>query len=213
MNKTISTNIIVLKKLPYQESSLIISSISAEYGKIDFVVKGARKITKKEQPIVDIFRELSVEYRESKNGLNTPLSLDLLKEYDKIALHPDIFIGISQIALFLRKNSYPHVPCNRVYSAFKLLLEKSTDGSIDAFDLTLLKLVFLHENGLLPEHFETTIDSLHQLTAEEMQQRKFLNRLILYAEGKKQNIPKLSPEYKNKFSSWVTNLCCYNGLE
>ena len=213
MNKTISTNIIVLKKTAYQESSLIISSISAEYGKIDFVVKGARKITKKEQPIVDIFRELSVEYRESKNGLNTPLSLDLLKEYDKIGLHPDIFVGISQIALFLRKNSYPHVPCNRVYSAFKNLLEKSTDGSIDAFDLILLKLVFLHENGLLPEHFETAIDSLHQLTAEEMQQRKFLNRLILYAEGKNQNISKLSPEYKNKFSEWVTNLCCYNGLE
>jgi recombinational DNA repair protein (RecF pathway) len=66
MTKTVATTIIVLKKIPYQESSLIVSSISAEYGKVDFIVKGARRITKKKQPIVDLFRELNIEYRESR---------------------------------------------------------------------------------------------------------------------------------------------------
>ena len=213
MNKTISTKIIALKKTAYQESSLIISSISAEYGKIDFVVKGARRISKKEQPIVDIFRELAVEFRETRSGLNNPQSLDLVEEYDKIALNPDIFIKVSRLASFLLKNIYPHVPCDRVYSAFKNLLRKSADGSIETFDFTLLKLVFLFENGLLPAHFETNSDSSFQYTVEEKKQRKFLNRLISYAEVNIPNIPVLSTEYKDKFSNWVINQCRYNGLE
>jgi DNA repair protein RecO len=213
MNKTISTKIIALKKTAYQESSLIISSISAEYGKIDFVVKGARRISKKEQPIVDIFRELAVEFRETRSGLNNPQSLDLVEEYDKIALNPSVFIEVSRLASFLLRNIYPHVPCNRVYSAFKNLLRKSADGSIKTFDFTLLKLVFLFENGFLPAHFETNSDSSFQYTVEEKKQHKFLNRLISYAEGNILNIPVLSTEYQNKFSDWVINQCRYNGLE
>ena len=212
MNKTISTKIIVLKKTVYQESSLIISSISAEYGKIDFVVKGARRITKKTQPIVDIFRELEVEYRESRNGLNSPQSLELVNEYDKIALNPDFFVEVSRLGLFLSKNIYPHVTCKRVYSAFKNLLKKASDGNIETFDFVLFKLVYLSENGLLPEHFETNSANTFRHTVEEKTQRKFLNTLISYAEGKVPNISELSAEYKNRFSDWVDNLCRYNGL-
>ncbi len=213
MNKTISTKIIILKKTAYQESSLIVSTISAEYGKIDFVVKGARRITKNKQPIVDLFRELAVEFRESSSGLNSPVSLDLLKEHDKLALNPDIYLDVSRLASFLLRNIYPNVPCPRAYSALSNLLNKAAVGSIIAFDFILLKLVFLFENGLLPENFETNTDSQLQHTAEVEKQRKFLNMLILYAEGKLPDIPTLSTDYKNKFSAWVNGLCHYNDLE
>ena len=213
MNKTISTNIIVLKKTAYQESSLIISSISAEYGKIDFVVKGARRIGKKEQPIVDIFRELAVEFKESKSGLNSPISLDLLKEHDKIALRPEIFMDVSRLTLFLLKNIYPHVPCNRIYSTFNNLLEKSVDGSIKTFDFCLFKLVFLFENGFLPEYLEGGSDNTFQHSDQAIKQQMFLSKLISYTEGNASNIPKLSSEYQDKFSDWITNLCRYNDLE
>jgi DNA repair protein RecO len=212
MNNTISTNIIVLKKTVYQESSLIVSSISAEYGKVDFIIKGARRVTKKESPIVDIFRELAVEYRETRSGLNSPIFLDLVKEYDQIALNPNIFVEVSRLSSFLLKNIYPRVACDRVYAAFTNLLRKSADGRMETFDITLLKLVFLSENGLLPEYFEAKSISSFQCTTEEKRQRKFLNKLISYAEGNIPNMPKLSTEYQTKFSSWIINLCCHNGL-
>ena len=204
MSKTISTKVIVLKKTAYQESSLIVSSISGEYGKIDFVVKGARRITKKSFPIVDVFHELAVEYRESKSGLHSPLSIELVEEYDKIALNPDIFVKVFRLSSFLLKNIYPRVPCDRVYSAFKNLLKKAADGNIDVFDFVLPKLVFLSENGLLPEYFEGS--------TEEKKQQKFLNRIISYAEGRAPILPNLSVEYQSKFSNWVENLCRYNDL-
>ena len=212
MKKIISTRIIVLKKTAYQESSLIVSSISAEYGRLDFLVKGARRITQKEQPIVDIFRELDVKFRESSSDLNSPQSLDLVEENDKIALNPDVFIEVSRLTSFLLKNIYPHISCERVYAAFKILLKKSAAGRIETFDFTLLKLVFLSENGLLPSHFETSSNSSLQYIAEEKKQRNFLNKLISYAEGKS-NIPVFSSEYQNKFMAWVINQCRYNGLE
>jgi DNA repair protein RecO len=213
MNNRISTKIIVLKKTAYSESSLIVSTISPEYGKIDFLIKGARRITKHTQPVADIFRELSVEFRESSNGLNTPLSLDLVEEHDKVALNLNVFLEISGMASFLIKNTFPHVICKRAYSAFKNLLRKASGGSITAFDFTLFKLVFLHENGLLPELFETNADSSLQRTAEEKRKRILLNRLISYSEGRTSNIPKLSLEYQNKLTGWITNLCRFNGLD
>ena len=206
MNKTISTKIIVLKKTPYQESSLIISTISADYGKIDFVVKGARKITKKEQPIVDIFRELAVEYRESSGSLHTPISLELIGEHDKIALYPGILSEILHLTSFLLKNIHPNIPCNRVYSAFNNLLEKSVENKIKPFDCMLLKIVYLFENGLLPE-------KLSDSHTDEKSQRQFLKKLIDYSEGNTTSIPKLSAEYWNKLEKWIIYLCHYNDLK
>ena len=204
MNKTISTNVIVLRKSAYLESSLIISTISPEYGRVDFVIKGARKITKKAQPIIDLFRELAVEYKES-NSLHSPISLDLIEEHDKIALSPKIFSETMAIISFLSKNIHPNIPCDRVYSAFKNLLKKSADGNIKTFDFPLLKLVYLSENGLLPEQ-------LSDSNTDERSQSLFLKKLMDYAEGNSSSQPKLPTEYWNKLGQWITNLCQANDL-
>ena len=213
MNEIISTKIIVLKKTAYQESSLIVSAISAEFGKISFLIRSAKKISSRKQPIVDIFRELTVEFKEGKSELNNVQSVDLLNDHDRIAQCPEIFIEVSYLAMFLLRNTYPNVPCGKTYSAFKNLLEKSSKGKAKPFDFTLFKLVFLSENGLLPIHYGATPNSKSDCAVEEEKQRKFLSTLMSYAEGNASTIPPLPIEYQSKLKDWVANQCRCNGLE
>ncbi len=202
--KTLNSNFIVLKKAPYQESSLIITTISPEYGKLSFVVKGARRITKTKQPIVDLFRELTIEFKESKNELHTPINIELISNFDKIAFKPKTFLDFLKLNNFLLKNTYSHIQYPKTYSALRTLLVKASNTNFSPFETSLFKLVFLFENGFLPDFFEEE---------KENQQQIFLQKLISYAEGKTQSIPHLSDEYKSKFSNWILILCKNNNLE
>jgi len=206
MNEIISTEVIVLKKTLYKESSLIISTISPDLGKIDFVIKGAYQITKTKQPIVDLFRILDVEYKENNSGLYSPTTIELQKDYDSIALRPNQLSHILVFTKFLLKNIHPHVPCVRVYAAFNNLLQNTIDDQFNIYSINLVKLVYLHENGLLPDILST---SGH----DENRYQNFLNKIINYAEGKVNIIPQANTEYWVEFNKWVRNLCHYQELE
>ena len=43
----VTTNLIVLRKTPYMETSLIISGLSPDFGKLDLLAKGELKISSK----------------------------------------------------------------------------------------------------------------------------------------------------------------------
>ena len=50
-----STPLIVLSKSPYRESSLIVTGISPDYGRVQLLCNGAQKISGKDYVLVDIF--------------------------------------------------------------------------------------------------------------------------------------------------------------
>jgi len=205
MNEIISTEVIVLKKTKYKESSLIISTISPDFGKIDFVIKGAYQITKTKQPIVDLFRILAVEYKENNSGLYSPTTVDLQKDYDSIALKPTQLSQILSFTPFLLKNIHPHVSCSRVYKAFNNLLQNTIDDEFEIYSINLIKLVYLHENGLLP-------DILSSSGCNENRYQNFLNRILNYAVNASNTIPQANNEYWVEFNKWVRNMCHYHEL-
>jgi len=59
----IDANIIVLRKTPFSESSLVIASLSAEHGRLDFLARGAMRVEKKRFPELDLFREVNVHFK------------------------------------------------------------------------------------------------------------------------------------------------------
>ena len=77
-----STPLIVLSKSPYRESSLIVVGISPDYGKLQLVCNGAQKISGKEYVQVDLFRELSVEFTESRSTLKTAREIEIISTND-----------------------------------------------------------------------------------------------------------------------------------
>jgi len=58
---------IVIKKSDFQESDKIISIYTEELGKINFMLKGGKKILSKMSPHLELFNHVCVNYAEGKN--------------------------------------------------------------------------------------------------------------------------------------------------
>ncbi|MCP4181371.1 MAG: hypothetical protein GY756_26720 [bacterium] len=204
MYKTIVTEIIILRKIPYSETSLIINSLSPEYGKLDFIIKGARRISKKTLPEIDIFRKFKIEFKETEISKNliSPLSFDLVKDNDSIGGYPKAVGKMYTIVAFLLKNIHTGVACDFVYRAVDHMLDKFSLG--EEYPSFLIKLVYLYENGLLPNELSNS--------DKEEKNKKMLSMLINSAIGKI-GIPNLPDDYLHSLNQWIMNLCLANELD
>ena len=81
------TRYMILRKTPFRDTSLVVAGISADHGRLDFVLKGARAIGKRQFPTADVFREFLLEFRPSRRPDSMPslVALDLVADHDGIA--------------------------------------------------------------------------------------------------------------------------------
>ena len=144
---------LVLRHTPFQESSIVISGITPDLGRLNFIVKGARRTGKKSFPQIGLFRELEVEFRipDDRNSLMTLSRMDLLTEFDHLALHTENYIAACEFARFLLTNVKPMLAAEQSYAALKTMLRAFCASDRPEPWLTLARLSFLNEAGLLPE--------------------------------------------------------------
>ncbi|OGV51313.1 MAG: DNA repair protein RecO [Lentisphaerae bacterium GWF2_44_16] len=195
-----TTELLVLRKTAYKESSFIISGLSAEYGKLDFMVKGARQVSRKKFPVIDLFREISVQFNKKKSGLQALYSVELVSSHDGISSIPENFISACDLSSFILLNLHPMIECHVLYTAFKTALNRMSSEKSSVPWPALVKLAFLEENGFLPE--KDFGDG----------KEKLLERLIAAAAGKIE-APSLSPEYWARLARWIDSLCDYHDLK
>lgn len=203
----IATNVIILRKIPYGESSLIAATLSSEYGRIDFLIKGAKKIGKRKFPQADLFRELYVQYKDSQRDLHSLYSTDVLNNYDAMASFPENYVQACELGKFLLRNSRPNIPCPKVYAALKNALEHFSRAPVKIPWRELVKLVYLQENGLLPGGLSPSEGD----NKKEARRKMILEELLESAFGKK-SPPELSTEYWARLVAWINGLCNYNEL-
>ena len=105
------TTYIILRKIPFQDSSLIVSGLSPEFGRLDFLLRGARGTGAKKFPYAELFRELTIEFRPPK--LHSPgtmcnlTSHELIASFDSIALRIENYLRMCAYAAFLLKHTKP----------------------------------------------------------------------------------------------------------
>ena len=189
---------IVLKKIAYKDTSLLITSLSEEYGRVDFILRGARRITSKSSSSADLFREISIPFREN-NGLMTIYKTELISQFDAIAANTDAFMEACEICRFLIRNTRPSIQTPLSYKALKTALSRLSLGTCRDC-LVLLKLVFLEEQGFLPE-----VDSARGGGGG------MLLKLLAAGRGDAP-YPKLDDTYINEISLWTDRLCRYHDL-
>ncbi|MFA6294651.1 MAG: DNA repair protein RecO [Victivallales bacterium] len=199
----LSTSVLVLRKTPYSESSVIAATLSPDHGRLDFIVRGAKKISGKKMPQVDLFRELHVEFRMKNSGLQNMYSCELLNFYDGIASCSGNYLKACEIGNFILRNSHPMITCPIVYFAIKNAFEALSGSRADIPWAELVKLVFLDEHGFLPEDMNAAGDSRK---AEAME--KLVNSI---ASGNP--LPGFTPETWRKIAEWIGELCRYHELE
>ena len=199
----ISTEFIVLTKQPYRETSLLLNGFSPDFGRTALVAQGAMKISEKNVPEADLYRELSVEFNEDKPGdLFTVRRMELITAFDGVADVPNHFKMAARIGSFLLKNVAPGVPMPYTYDTLRSVLTQLSGGAVEAqWNLTqcavVLKAVFLYENGMLPE-------------VEDPRSSEFLEELIA-AGIENSPLPECPPEYWSALNNWLSSLLNANG--
>jgi len=203
-----STRLIVFRKTPFQESSLIIAGLSPEFGRLDFMAKGARRVGAKQFPVVDIFRELQVEFKNRASGLHSISKAELIASCDAVASYPENYFASCRLGSFLLKNSHPMLPCPKSYAATRnALLHYAQGDSILPWD-SLARLVFLWENGLLPDQQENIEEREAGLS-----KKRFVSALLSAACGEASLPDGIRRSYWPKFTAWVDELCRTHELQ
>ena len=203
----VTTQLLVLDKRPYRESALIARGISPDYGRMSFVIHGAQKIGEKTTPVVDLFRELNVEFKDDVPGdLHNGDRVELLNDFSALADTPNNFKMAAKIGNFLLKNMQENMPQPYTYDAaisvFRHLSAQEEDNPY-RWSLVqcavVLKCAYLYENGLLPE-------------GANAEQNDFLENLV--ASGIDNSpLPECRPEYWNSLNQWMNSLLAFHHLE
>lgn len=199
-----STPLIVLSKTPYRESSLIVVGISPDYGKLSLVCNGAQKISGSNYVLVDLFRELSVEFTESRSPLKNARDIELVSANDKLPDHPVNFRLAGKMAAFLLANIKEELPMPYTYDSFSSVLNHLSCTAPEEERWTpmqcavVLKTAFLCENGLLPQ-------------SEDERSSAFLENVVA-AGIDNSALPRCPEEYWAKLNDWLGTIININGL-
>ena len=147
------TRYMILRKTPFRDTSLVVAGISADHGRLDFVLKGARAIGKKQFPTADVFREFQLEFRPSRRPESMPtlLSMDLTASHDGIAQSMDCYLAACAFASDTLRRAQPMLEMPLTWQAFSVMLTRMERTLSPKIPLMLARLAVLREHGMLSD--------------------------------------------------------------
>jgi DNA repair protein RecO len=202
--KVHETNLIVLRKIPYSETSLVVNCLSPNLGRVDILVKGALRMEKRKFPEIDLFNEIAAFFRESRSGtLHTLSKSELLASALEIANHPANLASAMDVAKFILANTHFNMHTARLYKAMTTMIADLTTAEADASWRTFIRLVYLDEQGFLPNYEGKT---------ESANFAKMLHDVFSFCDGKIQLKPKLTAKYIEKLRAWTSSICLSHSI-
>ena len=147
------TRYMILRKTPFRDTSLVVAGISADHGRLDFVLKGARAIGKKQFPTADVFREYLLEFRPARRAESMPtlVSLDLIASHDGIAQSMDCYLAACSFAVETLRRAQPMLEMPLTWQAFSVMLTRMERNLSPKIPLMLARLAVLREHGMLSD--------------------------------------------------------------
>lgn len=185
---------ILLRLTPYRENTLIAATLSPDFGRLDLFLPGAKKTGKKKFPAAGLFRELTVDFKEPREGatLSTPRSVELFQSHDRLADHPQAYMSCCSLAAFLLRNSRNMVGLPLTYRALSVLLKRAEETEEHTgLYCAYVKLVFLHENGFV---------------SVPLERQKVLDQIFSFALGATGEPPPFTRSYTGKLVQWIDAL-------
>ena len=145
------TRYMILRKTPFRDTSLVVAGVSADYGRLDFVLKGARAIGKRQFPTADVFREFLLEFRPSRRPESMPslVSLDLTASHDGIAQSMDCYMAACAFASETLRRAQPMLEMPLAWQALSVMLTRMERTLSPQIPLMLARLAVLRDHGFL----------------------------------------------------------------
>ncbi len=187
---------LVLRKFDYSETSIIAAVFVRTEGIKQFLIKGARKNSKKAFPQIDLFRHVSIIYKPSSNSeLNSVSSAECLTIYDMIASNINNFKAGKWLCEFVIKNSKDAIPMMKVFDALKIAFSRlATAKRVQRIPIVLsVCFIMLSENGLLPDY------------SNSENSEKGIDILSEFALQEDTDYPEYSQETWESLSNWMYN--------
>ena len=149
----LKTRYMILRKTPFRDTSLVVAGISADHGRLDFVLKGARAIGKKQFPTADVFREFMLEFRPARRAESMPtlVSMDLTASHDGIAQSMDCYLAACSFAAETLRRAQPMLEMPLTWQAFSVMLTRMERTLSPKIPLMLARLAVLREHGMLSD--------------------------------------------------------------
>lgn len=151
------SDVIVLRKTPYSDTSLIVAGLTPERGQIHFLIRGGRRISRKQFPVVDLFRLLSVDYREGRGELCNLGGAELVEDYSGVAHSVRCYRAASWLGAFSLRNILSGMEHPSYFSALRIglgrLSSMALSGNVSESAVRAvvvgLCVVYLEEGGWL----------------------------------------------------------------
>ena len=197
-----STQLIVLEKSAYRESALIVRGVTPDYGRASFVCHRAQKLSDRNFPEIDLFRELEIEFRDDAKGeLFTADRIEMTAQFDALSERSKNFVFVGRIGSFLLKNLAENLPQPYTYDAFRSVLSQlampEPEWTLEECAV-VFKTTYLYENGLLPESSDVRVN-------------EFIENLV--ASGVENSpLPRCNPDYWHKLNLWLNRIIDYHKL-
>ncbi len=204
-----SADVLILKKIPFRESSLVVSGISPDDGRIDFVMKGAQSVGAKKFPVIDVFRQVRIDFNPVIEGMPSVYAAEGVCSFDGISSNAENYMLACELGKFALENSSPQLPCPELCGAMLFILN-TLSGNCENPPTAgqcrlLIRLAYLNENGLLPDTLS------HDPHKNDMQQR--LMAILLEAAQGDMPLPKLQDDYWSQLENWSSQLCVFHDLK
>ena len=144
-----SCKAVVIKHTKINDSDRIIKLLSAEYGVVDAIVKGARKITSKKGGNIDLINLVSVQISKGKS-LDIVTEAEVINDY--IDLKKDLFkIGLAYyLTEILSHFEYDNASGSKLFNRLVLTLDRIDKSKSKLTSVLVLKsfeLGYLEMNG------------------------------------------------------------------
>lgn len=196
-----TTHFIVLRKTPYGESSVVAAGLSEGEGRMAFLVRGARRLGRREYPVVDLFRCLRVRFRSgTRSSLHRWFGADGVDDFGALARHSRRYLCAAALARFLLRETAEGAPMPQTYTALHAGLRRLAEAAPNTHEDILLPavrvgilLTFLHENG------ELDVDSFRGKDEEQLQ-------LLLRMAAGEERVPRLTPSTWCRLDKWTRRL-------
>jgi DNA repair protein RecO (recombination protein O) len=163
---------IILRIRPWSETTLIVSWITAETGRIDTIAKGARRPKSPFLGRLDLFFEADISFQRSRRS-----DLHLLKEAILVQTHPALREDMGRLnaaayfSLLLERTTESDTPLPEFYSLMRESLERLEQAPLNvpllvcAFELKLLSALGL-EPDISRSHLPPEAKTLAQALLE-----------------------------------------------
>jgi len=150
------TESLVIKKMPFGEADFLVRVFTKDFGKMDVLAKGARKIASKLNPHLDILNHIRMQFVKNGERIPTLMDAEIIAKYDDWFSDADKLSIMGRVLQVVDMVIFPGAKDEKLFFMALEFFSKSKD---EAEALGFLREFFKHEGhgDSLPEEREEAI--------------------------------------------------------